>query len=176
MHLDHAQVSHAVGFAGAEHVPPSSEEPPEPPVEPPEPPPVIVLEEPPEPAAPLFVVVVPPSPLSVTSVVHAPRIAITADAAAHLVMFFISSLSSQLATSSPDARAALRPRHAPFTFHRPVFGAASSHVSIERVKLPEGLQAGFSKKLNESATGIRRAAPPLIQAPSVREMRETARR
>jgi hypothetical protein len=70
--------------------PPSSpEEPPEPPVVPPEPPPVIVLDEPPPPA----VVVEPPSgvPL-VTSVVHAPRIAITADAAAHVVMFFIVPL------------------------------------------------------------------------------------
>src|SRR5690349_2797332 len=91
MQLANAHLSHGVGLAGGAHVPPSSlDEPPEPPVpEPPEPP-AVVVEVPPEPAAPVAVEVVPPSPLSdVTSVVHAPKIAITADAAAHLVMFII---------------------------------------------------------------------------------------
>jgi hypothetical protein len=93
LHFESAHVRHAVSSDFAMHTPPSSlDEPPEPPVPEPPPPAVVVL-EPAEPPEPCVVEVVPPSLVpSVTSVVHAPRIAITADAAAHLVMFFIVPL------------------------------------------------------------------------------------
>jgi hypothetical protein len=82
-----------VGFALGEHVPPSTpDEPPEPPVEPPEPPAVVVLVEPAAPAV-AEVEVVPPSLSDAeSSLVHAAKIAITADAATHVVMFFIRLL------------------------------------------------------------------------------------
>jgi len=85
MHLANAHVSQALAEADAMHTPPPSpEEPPDPPV--PEPPLPVDPALPVEPADPLDV---PPSLVSVTSVVHAPRTTITADATAQPVIFFI---------------------------------------------------------------------------------------
>src|SRR5689334_16342165 len=116
MHLSNEHFSHALAVALTAHAPPSSLAPPAPP---PPPEPLVVLLV--DPAAPevVEVVVVPPSEvLSVVSVVHAPRIATTADAAAQLLMFIIVSLLAIVYVKPRDASAPVRTRH-PCSIHRP---------------------------------------------------------
>src|SRR5205823_6664962 len=114
MHLSAAHDSQVVDMLSMQ--PPSL--PDAPPVPPPPEPLVVLLVDPAAPEV-VEVVVLPPSEvLSVVSVVHAPRIATTADAAAQLLMFIIVSLLANVYVKPRDAPAPVRTRH-PCSIHRP---------------------------------------------------------